>query len=343
MKLKTSVGGRAEERPRRRWPLVLLVILIPIAIVLYFWYTTARLPTAPWKPTGALVANGNQQTQNNASNQEGGDPIPAAQDWGDRKEGVYTFLICGTDEDKTRTDTIMVASLDIKNDTLGLISIPRDTYSPSAKRSVKKINGAYNKQDMNIVLDEVAVLIGFRPDYWVLVDYDGFVELIDEIGGVDYELPYDIIAKTGMHQPYNVNLPKGMHHLNGEDALKVARFRKNYAQQDLTRASVQQGLLKAVAKKMLTPASLAKIPQLKDVVTKNVQSDLTWWYMVNFATELAQVNLDTAVTAGVLPTKSKDIKGGAYQILDEEAALQMLNDTVNPHIAPLTKDNITAN
>jgi LCP family protein required for cell wall assembly len=255
-----------------------------------------------------------------------------------RKEGVYTFLLCGTDGGGTRTDTMMVARLNVKEHTIGLVSIPRDTYIPNADRSYKKLNGAYAGKNLNRLLDEVASVVGFRPDFTAFVDFNGFVKLVDAIGGVDFEVPMDL-KYNDPGQNLHIDIKKGLRHLNGEDALKVARFRHGYKTQDLQRVQVQRDLMKAVAKKVLSPSGISKLlPKLSEVVTENLQTELKWGEMTALAMEAAKVDMDTGAIFGTIPTKT--VKGTTYEQVVAETALTLINSAINPYVADITAKDI---
>ncbi|MBR2894166.1 MAG: LCP family protein, partial [Oscillospiraceae bacterium] len=104
---------------------------------------------------------------------------------GARKEGVYTFLLVGTDKGDGNTDTIMVASYDTVKQTVNVMSIPRDTMI-NESWDIKKINSVYSRTGSSIdaLSNRVKKLIGFKPDFYVKVDLSMFVELVDLVGGV---------------------------------------------------------------------------------------------------------------------------------------------------------------
>ncbi len=113
-----------------------------------------------------------------------------------KKEGLYNILIVGTDGDGGRTDTIMIASLDTTTHSVALMSIPRDTYI-NANYSVPKINSAYGAGGMGesgiaALENQLAKMLGFEVDGYVMVDLDGFVEIVDLIGGVEFDVPMNM-------------------------------------------------------------------------------------------------------------------------------------------------------
>ncbi|MEG1778278.1 MAG: LCP family protein, partial [Angelakisella sp.] len=140
-----------------------------------------------------------------------------------RKSDYYTFLVCGLDQDKSRTDTIIVAAYDGKNQQINMLNIPRDTIS-DCERSIKKINSAFGS-GIEQTKEEIQNLLGIPIDRYIVVDFKGFAQLVEAIGGVDFDVPVNM-NYDDPYQDLHIHLEKGMQHLNGEDALRLVRFRK---------------------------------------------------------------------------------------------------------------------
>ena len=115
-----------------------------------------------------------------------------------RREDVYTFLLVGRDDGQGgggNTDTMMVGCYDVKNGTVDVLSIYRDTMV-DVPWEIPKINSVYNRQGIEGVQKQIKNLIGYTPDYYFVVELDAVAELVDAIGGVDYEVPYNIVLMT---------------------------------------------------------------------------------------------------------------------------------------------------
>ena len=111
-----------------------------------------------------------------------------------RREDVYTFLLVGRDDGQGgggNTDTMMVGCYDVKNGTVDVLSIYRDTMV-DVPGEIPKINSVYNRQGIEGVQKQIKNLIGYTPDYYFVVELDAVAELVDAIGGVDYEVPYNM-------------------------------------------------------------------------------------------------------------------------------------------------------
>jgi len=256
-----------------------------------------------------------------------------------RREGVYTVLLAG--HNQGLTDVLMLAVFDTVEGSVNVMSIPRDTFVDTTTRNVRKINGAYNTGGMQRLLDEVATLVGYRPDNYVMVDYDGFIELIDAIGGVEYDVPMDMyhIDDDG---EVDIDLKKGKQHLNGEQALGLCRFRSGYAAQDLGRISTAQGFLKVAAKKAVSVISFSKISDFVNIYSKYVDTDLSVGNLIWFMqTAWQKVDPEDGLNFMMLPVDGGSFNGLSYVFALEEPALKMINESVNPFTTEITADDVS--
>ena len=137
------------------------------------------------------------------------------------KEGFYNILLLGTDDDGYRTDTIMIGRMDVESHTVALLSIPRDTLI-DGNYTVPKINSVYGaagrgEQGIESLKRRLSQLLGFEVDGYAMVNLDAFVELVDLIGGVEFDVPMDMDYEDSSQDLY-IHLKKGVQKLNGEQA-----------------------------------------------------------------------------------------------------------------------------
>ena len=208
---------------------------------------------------------------------------------GERKsKDFYTVLILGRDTGGGgNTDTMLLASYDVTNQKAAVMSIPRDTMV-NVSWDVKKINSVYNMngggdRGLNALYKEVSQLVGFEPDFRVIVEWEAVGQLVDAIGGVYFDVPYNM----DYHDPYQdlvIEQEKGYRLLNGEDAMQVIRWRKNDASSpygnvqvgDDGRIGIQQDFLKAVIKQMMTPSNVKNIGKIAQVFEDCVDTDMSF-------------------------------------------------------------------
>lgn len=258
-----------------------------------------------------------------------------------RRDQVWTFLLMGTDDGNGNADTLMVAAYDVKEQKVGVVSVPRDTIVDRDWSRYPKINGAYSK-GISRVKEEVSYLLGIPIDYYIKVDIKAFVALVDEVDGVDFNVPVDMDYDDPW-QDLAIHYKKGMQHLTGQQALEVVRFRHNNdmsGYSDVGRTQTQQALLKAVAQKVLSWDSVPKIANFVDILADYVDTDLTVSDMVYFATQALYLDLNTGVSTKTLEGRGDATYKGytwCYE-LDKEKTLADINAMLNPYTTPVTEE-----
>ena len=191
-------------------------------------------------------------------------------------------LILGVDKEGYRTDVIIFAQLNLANNTLNMIQIPRDTYVASNKLD-HKINSSYisftnGKLTPKIenVYTSVEEVLGLKADNYILVDINGFRNIIDAIGGVEFDVPIRMFYNDP-EQNLHIDLQKGKQLLNGKKAEMLVRFRQNddhtgYPRADLDRNEVQRKFIYAVIDKVFDITNFSKLPELVTSVTSSVKT-----------------------------------------------------------------------
>ena len=257
------------------------------------------------------------------------------------RDGVYNILICGTDGDGTRTDTIIIAHLDANDHTVALLSIPRDTPVATGNGGLMKINSVYaggGADGMQRLAARLNALLGFPVDGYVLVDLEAFKKTVDLVGGVDFDVPQDMNYEDASQNLY-IHLQKGMQHLDGEQAMGLVRFRKGYASQDIQRTQVQQQFLKALAKQCLSVSSLTKVKEFADIFAEYVTTNLTTGNMVWFGKELLACDFDS-MQSYTAEGEGAMINGASYYPLYAGRLLEIVNAAFNPYDAPIASGSL---
>ena len=294
-------------------------------------------PAEEEAPEPSAVPAAPQETE---PEQQPEEDVPAEQPKSLR-DGVYNILICGTDGDGTRTDTIIIAHLDANDHTVALLSIPRDTPVATGNGGLMKINSVYaggGADGMQRLAARLNSLLGFPVDGYVLVDLEAFKKTVDLVGGVDFDVPQDMDYEDASQDLY-IHLKKGMQHLDGEKAMELVRFRKGYASQDIRRTQVQQEFLQALAKQCLSVSSLTKIREFADIFNEYVTTNLTTGNMIWFGKELLACDFDsmqccTAEGEGAM------VNGASYYPLYAGRLLEIVNAFFNPYDAPIASDSL---
>ena len=265
-----------------------------------------------------------------------------------RREDVYTFLLVGRDDaGGGNTDTIMVGCYDVPNGTLDVLSIYRDTLV-DVPWEIKKINSVYNNTGMEGLLEEVRDLIGYIPDYYFVMEMDIVAQLVDAMGGVDYDVPYDMHYDDPT-QDLHIHYDAGMQHLTGEDAVKVLRWRQNNSGPklsvgDVGRVEVQQSFMKAMIGQALSFSTLTNIKEIAHIVDTNLDSNLTYGEMVWFGEPALFLQEDGTRFHSLPGDYTGSLWSQTYQnyqsyvFVNDGALLDIINNHMNPYTTAITPD-----
>lgn len=244
------------------------------------------------------------------------------------------ILILGVDETATneytaeeygsRSDTIMVFSIDPVKKTVQLLSVPRDTYVNIPGYSKTKINHAWSHGGYPLVEKTVEDFLGIKIDYHAIVRYNAVKELTQAAGGVEVYLPVDYKYTDTLVKPaLRINFTKGYHMVAGEKAVDFLRIRKAYADQDIGRINQQQKFLMALFQKMKNKSIIFKLPQLIDIANENIESDLSYGQIVDlayFGLSLDKENIHMATLEG----QEKMIDDISYWFVEKESARRQM-------------------
>ncbi|MDI3317883.1 MAG: LCP family protein [Bacillota bacterium] len=194
------------------------------------------------------------------------------------------------------TDSILLARLDPGRQRAALLSIPRDLWVPIPGHGHDRINTAYELGGAPLVKQVVAQLTGIRPDYYVVLDYDSFRRLIDDLGGVTVDVPYTLddprFPAPDMIHYRHLLIPKGVQHMDGQMALDYVRERHADPLGDLGRAQRQQQLLLALKQQFLRVQNLPRIPRILDDLGRTIRTDFPAGQVLAYAAALEAVPQD---------------------------------------------------
>ena len=265
-----------KHRRRRSWGRTALGIVFVAAAVYAGAHCLFRAPEIA--ASGISAQEGPSQTSQSTPREDEAAAALAAHE--ERKPNFYTILISGVDDGNGGSDTNILVAVDAENGKIHGVSIPRDTKAVIAGKN-RKINFAYNSGGASLLAETVGTQLGIPVDFTVTVDLDGFIALVDAIGGVDFYIPVNMDYDDPL-QGLSIHYQKGQRHLNGRQAMEVVRFRHNtdtsvvaYGNEDIGRMSTQQEFLKAVAKQTLTLSNVDKIGQFAKIFQQYVDTDLT--------------------------------------------------------------------
>ena len=346
-------------RLRVCWTLaVLAVLILGIALFLRSWI---RLPGVP-DPPGIVSPPGSasQSRQPGDVSYENA-RLPEVTRSG-RKDGYYTFLLCGRDVVSGSTDTMMLITYDTKGQKINAVSLLRDTMINTSGKSggQKRLNTVFGRNQgdrklpdkervengMTALKKEVSRLTGVYPDFYVLVEWEAIGRLVDAVGGVEFEVPFDM-DYDDPYQDLHIHQKKGLRVLNGQDAMEVVRFRKSnkgdpnfISLGDEGRTEIQRDFMTAVLKKCLTPEILLKLPTLADIFMDNVDTDLAVGNILAFAQLAVGMDVENGVKFSSMPCYGVMYKGASLVCAREKELLEVLNDGINPYLDEIKSSDL---
>jgi len=255
----------------------------------------------------------------------------------------YTFLIIGRDNAGLNTDTIMFINFNIKENKMAIMNIPRDTYIKTESYT-GKINGvlahgymeAYReKKDHSESLGEgicylekmIEYTFGVPVNRHIMVDLKGFKDLVDQIGGIDMEVPQDM-KYSDPHQNLYIDLKHGWQHLDGDKAEQLVRFRSGYEDADIGRIKTQQKFIAALAKKLFA-FDLNNIKSLfefgSDYMTTNLNgADFAWFAAKMLTLQFEDIRVHT------VPGQGQWIGNLATYEIYKKEIIEIINKYYNP-------------
>jgi LCP family protein required for cell wall assembly len=209
----------------------------------------------------------------------------------------------------TRTDTMMVVSLDLPSQRAWVLSVPRDMRVEIPRHGLNKINDAYRIGGVELVRQTVEQFLGARMDYFVLVKLGAVQRFIDAIGGIAVDVEKDMSYDDNWGQ-LHIHLARGIQHLNGTQVEGYMRFRHD-AESDFGRMRRQQQTMKAVLAKLQSPSVAFRVPKLIDAFNKSIETDLTRDQILGLANLFHRVRPDDVVSDTV-PGRDDTVDGISY-------------------------------
>ncbi len=240
----------------------------------------------------------------------------------------FYMLLMGSDtrpgQTQQRSDTLMVARIDPKNKKIQMISIPRDSRVAIPGKWTTKINAAAVYGGPALVLKTVKQLTGLPITHFVNLNFNGFRDVVDAIGGVWIDVPFDIYdTKASAYGVAYATVNKGYQKLDGKHALTFVRTRHTMADSDYGRMRNQQAFIKALAAQALSLSNVFNAAGIVDAVASNLDTDLTPLQLADLVLQfkgMKPADLESATA----PSAPKYISGVSYVILDDAKFAAMI-------------------
>lgn len=279
-----------------------------------------------------------------------------------RNKNSYNVLVVGKDRVGSNTDVIMIVNFDSATQEINVLQIPRDTYveDPINVGQSKRINAIYafaymkysrsmsksdaSHESIKYLEGALENTFGITIDNYFMIDLNGFVKIIDSIGGVEVDVPFDMYYNDEA-QNLHIDLKKGRQVLDGDKSEQFVRFRNTYVLGDLGRVSAQKIYLSALVEKLLSPDwySLDKLTSVASNLVKYSTTGMTLTDIVGYLKKIDFGKLSAdSITFYTAPGESFFTSGGAsmYTLYMEEN-LEIINNAFNLYNVEVTEDYVT--
>ena len=356
---RLAPNGKKPKSPRKgkltHQQIILIVVVVVLAIALAVTLALRSLFVRPELP----VRNDPQNTvdKDGDGKPDGPEPIdygeglrPRGGDGERKSKDYWTVLVLGRDTGGGgNTDTMLLASYDVTNQKATVMSIPRDTMV-NVPWDIKRINSVYNyygggERGIQHLYKEISQLVGFEPDFQVVVEWDAVGEIVDAIGGVYFDVPQDM-NYDDPYQDLHIHQTAGYRLLSGDDAMQVLRYRhdnrkngvtRGYPDGDLGRIKTQQAFLKAMVDQLLRPKNMTKVGPLIEAFNKNVETDMSFQNILWFGQQAVMGGLKTEdVNFVTMPNRAKYAYSRSvgnmqsYVVPNAKELLALVNNELSP-------------
>ncbi len=251
----------------------------------------------------------------------------------DKIDKPFTMLVMGIDStantlSKNATgngDALMLVTFNPKTLNATIFSIPRDTYVPIAcfenQKENKITHAAWNGE--NCMIKTIENLTDINIDYYVKINFQGVVKLVEALNGITVDVPLDFCESNSKRSTKTNNLiclKKGKHTLNGEEALALARHRKTLTTGDLQRGVNQQLVVQGILNKLKSVKSANQMLTILDTISKNMDTNFTTKQILSFY-DIAKQLFMTSSSNNLINMQQLYLQGASQMIYDEGMGL----------------------
>ncbi|WP_246942770.1 LCP family protein [Bacillus pinisoli] len=292
----------------------LLFILVPILtiillVVCYGVYLTFKVADA--------TSEAQQELKRGNKSEKRAVPIDPSKD-------NFSVLLVGVDEREgetnSRSDALILATFNKTEKTVKMVSIPRDTRVDIPEHDKDKINHAHAFGGIDLTIETVEELFDIPVDYYVKLNFDAFVEIIDALGGVTVEVPKTFSEQNSKDEQDAITLYEGIQTLNGEEALAFVRMRKDDPTGDIGRGERQKQVIKAIIEKSASLTSVTKYDDVIDSIGSNLVTNLSFGNLVALQSYSKALN---SIESLKLVGNDSRIRGLYYYELEEQSLLDI--------------------
>jgi polyisoprenyl-teichoic acid--peptidoglycan teichoic acid transferase len=309
-----------KKRKRKRRRRVLYFIVVPLLLISF---SAAGYGAYLYKQAETVFSD----SYNNLDGREKSDKRESEVD---PNVDNVSILFIGVDESKernygssTRSDALILATLNEKQKTIKLLSIPRDSYVYVPEVGYEtKINHAHAYGGPKATIEAVEGLMDIPVDYYVRMNFYAFMDVVDALNGISVDVPYEMYEQDSEDNAKSIHLLPGEQVLNGEEALALARTRK--MDNDVERGKRQQKIIKAVVDKAVSANAITKYDDIIQAIGDNMETNMTFDVMKSFTNYGLSKNLSLETLT--LEGEDSYIDGIYYWMLDPTSVANISNE-----------------
>ncbi|MBW5448774.1 LytR family transcriptional regulator [Cohnella sp. CFH 77786] len=251
-------------------------------------------------------------------------------------EKPFSVLLMGVDargEERGRSDTLIYTVVRPQDGQVLLLSVPRDTYADIAGRDLKdKITHAYAYGGPEMAVASVEKLLDARIDHYASIDFQGFVRVVDTLGGIPLPITKDIVNKGKDHEKFTIKA--GQSSYDGRDALNFVRYRED-AGDDVSRTERNRQFLEALVRKASSLQQWTKIPEILGILGDNFRTDIQPSALTDLAKQFLQT--DHRIVSYTLHGEGKRMgEQNLWYYVADEADLAAVKKTISAWLDPNT-------
>ncbi len=326
------------------WGCIGIAVLVILGMILGILFHEPNVDDTPNFPTDSSPLSGDIDVSVNPY---------------ERKEDYYTFLVAGVDDVSLSTDVMMLVSLDKQNGKIHVVQLPRDTFvnaSVGGFTTVHRVNavftGEYNRRvnngtsaktakklAMQALCDRLSETLCVTIDEYILINTSGFRSMIDAIGGIYFDVPFDMFYEDPEQELY-IDLKAGYQHLNGAKCEQLIRYRDGYGRGDIERMEMRAAFMSELFKQVknnINIDTMLKIIKDKDLLQKINTSmslvDLIAYVKMVYA--IGDGNMEIRTIGGEV-VQNPHNGYWLYFCLNKKAALADINECLNVYTKDIT-------
>lgn len=248
--------------------------------------------------------------------------------------GRLNLLLMGVDSRGDtitgRTDAMLVLSLDKEHGTMDILSIPRDSYVPIIGYNTNsKITHAFAYGGEKMAQDTVENLLNMQIDHYAVFNFTSFMKIIDDLGGIEVDVPYDFTEQNSKGKQNAIHFKKGKQTLSGEQALAYARMRHQDIKGDIGRGERQQQVVQATLDKLTSVDTIKNFKDIYKDTKKSIETDVSFTKILRLIPYIQDYDISNITLKG----SDTYINGTYYYKLDktslEDAKKQLKGQEVD--------------